>query len=82
MLELPRGHRGIENRRHWVRDVTFDEDRCRVRSGAAPQAVAACRDLAIALLRRAGLTNVAAGLWTYAGRSADAIRLVTTAGVS
>ena len=43
---LLRGHWGIENRLHWVRDVTFDEDRCPIRTGAAPQAVAACRNLA------------------------------------
>jgi hypothetical protein len=36
LLQLSRGHWGIENRLHWVRDVTFDEDRCQVRSGAAP----------------------------------------------
>ena len=33
-------HWGIENRLHWVRDVTFDEDRCRARKGAAAQILA------------------------------------------
>ena len=37
LLSLSRGHWGIENRLHWVRDVTFDEDRSQVRTGAAPQ---------------------------------------------
>ena len=82
LLVLARGHWGIENKLHWVRDVTFDEDRCQIRTGAAPQAVAACRDLVIALLRRVGVTNIAAGLRTYAGRAATTIRLVATAGVS
>ena len=36
-MSLSRGHWGIENRLHWVRDVTFDEDRSQVRTGAAPQ---------------------------------------------
>lgn len=49
-----RGHWGIENRAHWVRDVVWDEDRCQGRSGAAPQVRAATRNLASALLRRAG----------------------------
>lgn len=80
-MALARGHWGIENKLHWVRDVTFDEDRCQIRSGAAPQAVAACRNLVIALLRRTGVTNVAAALRTYAGRAAAAIRLVATAGL-
>lgn len=78
LLRLQRGHWGIENRLHRVRDVTFDEDRCTVRSGAAPQALAACRNLALALLRRRGLTTIAAALRTHASRPATAIRLVTS----
>jgi len=78
LLRYQRGHWGIENRLHWVRDVTFGEDRCTVRSGAAPQALAACRNLAIALLRRRGATNVAAALRTHAARPSAAIRLVTS----
>jgi predicted transposase YbfD/YdcC len=80
LLEVTRGHWGIENRLHWVRDVTFDEDRSAVRSGAAPQVCAACRNLAIALVRRTGATNIAAATRTYAGRPRTAIALVATAG--
>ncbi len=75
-----RGHWGIENKVHYVRDVTFDEDRSQVRTGAAPQVMAATRNLAIALLRRAGHTNIAAALRTYAGRPADAVTLVLSGG--
>ncbi|MGA5135430.1 ISAs1 family transposase [Streptomyces olivoreticuli] len=32
-----RGHWSIENRLHWVRDVTFDEDRSQVRTGNGPE---------------------------------------------
>jgi Transposase DDE domain len=77
LLRLVRGHWGIENRTHWVRDVTFDEDRCQIRRGAAPQAFAACRNLAIALLRRRGHHNIAEALRTHAGRPRSAIALVT-----
>jgi hypothetical protein len=77
LLRLLRGHWGIENRAHWVRDVTFDEDRCQIRSGAAPQAFAACRNLAIALLRRHGHDNIAEALRTHAGRPRSAVALVT-----
>jgi hypothetical protein len=80
VLRLLRGHWGIENRLHWVRDVTFGEDRCAIRTGAAPQAVAACRNLVLALLRRAGHANIAAALRTFAGRPTAAIALVATAG--
>ena len=39
--ELLRGHWGaIENKIHWVRDVTFNEDASTLRTGTAPQAMA------------------------------------------
>jgi hypothetical protein len=65
---------------HWVRDVTFDEDRSQVRTGAAPQVMATLRNLVITLLRRAGHTNLAAALRTYAGRPADAVALILAGG--
>jgi hypothetical protein len=80
LLGYLRGHRGIENKVHWVRDVTFDGDRSQTRTGAAPQVMAACRNLALALLRRAGHPNIAAALRTYAGRPADAVALVLSGG--
>ena len=57
-----RGHWGIENRSHWVRDRVFDEDRSTVRVGGAPQAMATLRNLAISLLRFAGFKSIASGL--------------------
>lgn len=82
LLRTNRGHWGIENRTHYVRDVTFDEDRCQIRSGAAPQAFAACKNLAIALLRRAGWSNIAEGLRSCAGRPRRAIALVASPGAT
>ena len=57
--QLVRGHWGIENRVHYVRDVTFDEDRCQARTGNGPRTLATCRNLAISALRYAGNTNIA-----------------------
>jgi predicted transposase YbfD/YdcC len=76
LLALWRGHWGIENRVHWVRDVTFDEDRCQVRSGAAPQVLAACRNLVIGLLRVAGNANIAAALRRCATRYSYPLQLM------
>ena len=59
LLALSRGHWTIENRLHWVRDVTFDEDRSRVRTGAGAQVMASLRNLAISLLRLAGARYIA-----------------------
>jgi hypothetical protein len=61
-----RGHWGIDNRLHWVRDVSFEEDRSTVRTGTGPQVMAALRNLAITALRLAGFTNIAAGLRHHA----------------
>lgn len=47
-----RSHWGIENRLHWVLDVTFREDDCRVRKGHAPQNLSALRKFALSLLRQ------------------------------
>lgn len=60
--ELVRGYWGIENREHWVRDVTFDEDRSQVRTGSGPRALASLRNFAISSLRLAGCDNIAQGL--------------------
>lgn len=55
-----RGHWGIENKVHWVRDVTFDEDRHQLRAHASPaRALATLRNLTMSLLRLAGVTNIA-----------------------
>ena len=54
------GHWGIENRLHWIRDVTYDEDRSQVRTGNAPHVMATLRNTAISLLRLAGWTNITA----------------------
>ena len=55
-----RGHWEIENRLHWVRDVTYQEDKSLVRTGNAPRVMASLRRLAISLLRLDGQTNIAA----------------------
>jgi hypothetical protein len=54
LLDLSRSHWAIENRLHYVRDVTFGEDRCRVRSGA--RALATIRNLVLHLIRSRGMS--------------------------
>lgn len=76
LLQLARGHWSIENRLHYVRDVTFGEDACRVRSGVAPQVLAALRNTVITLFRAAGHSNIAAALRLTAWQPAAALRLL------
>lgn len=52
LLAIAREHWSIENRLHYVRDVSMGEDACRVRSGHAPQNLAALRNLTLGLIRQ------------------------------
>ena len=56
-----RGHWTIENVTHYPRDESFGEDRSQVRTGNAPQALAALRNAVAALLRIEGWTTLPAG---------------------
>jgi predicted transposase YbfD/YdcC len=76
LLRLWRGHWAIENRLHYVRDVTFGEDASHVRSGTAPEVLAAHRNVVIGLLRRAGHANIAAGLRQMAWQPGAALQLL------
>lgn len=76
ILGLNRMHWSIENRLHWVRDVTFDEDRCRIRRGAGAQVMASLRNLAISLLRMAGAEIIASALRHCARSDALVFRLI------
>ncbi len=55
-----RGQWTIENKVHWVRDVTFREDSSRVRTGPRPRIMATLRNIALGLIRQAGYTKIAA----------------------
>jgi hypothetical protein len=69
LLAWTRGHWSIENRTHYVRDVTFGEDASRVRTGSAPQVLAGLRNAAIALLHSwPATTSIAEALRRNAAR--------------
>jgi Transposase DDE domain len=76
LLALNRGQWTIENRLHWVRDVTFDEDRSRVRTGRGAQVMATLRNLAISLLRLAGAQYIAPSLRRCARSDSFALRFI------
>ncbi len=76
LLGLVRAHWCIENKSHWVRDVTFDEDRSQVRRGATPHVLATMRTTAIGLLRCAGETNIAAACRRLAAQPQAALALI------
>lgn len=74
--QIWRGHWQIENGLHHVRDVTLGEDACQVRMDRAPANLAACRNTALNLLRRSGVTNVAAALRRHAMYPRQALALM------
>jgi predicted transposase YbfD/YdcC len=78
LLGLIRAYWSIENSRHYVRDVTFGEDAARLRSGAAPQIMAALRNLAITLLHRQTASTIAAARRFFANHPDQALALLVS----
>ena len=78
LADWVRGHWGIEALHH-IRDTTFAEDACQVRTGTAPRAMASLRNLAIGILRAHGHPNTAAALRCNAR---DATRLLPLLGIT
>lgn len=50
LLRINRGHWSIENSCHHVLDMTWDEDRCRIRTGHGPENTSRLRRFAISVL--------------------------------
>jgi predicted transposase YbfD/YdcC len=76
LLELVRGHWSIENSSHYVRDVTFGEDRSRLRTAYAPHIMATLRNLAITLIHRSGSSHIAATRRHFASHPRRAFALL------
>jgi predicted transposase YbfD/YdcC len=76
ILTLVRGHWGIENRDHWVRDVTFGEDLSQVRKGNLPQMMAALRSCVINLFRLRDFPYIPDGFDFFAARPFDALAAI------
>jgi predicted transposase YbfD/YdcC len=80
LLALVRGHWGIENRSHSVRDVSFQEDRSRLRTDNAPQVLAAFRNLAVSLVHRFGSCQISATRRFFAYHPHQALALLSSKG--
>ena len=76
LLTLSRNHWSIENRLHYVRDVTCREDQCRTRARAAPQVLAALRNTVLTIIRRSGRKPVE-GFEHFAEHRQDALDAAT-----
>ena len=78
LLALTRGHWGIENGLHGVRDGTLREDASRIRSGSATQVMAIVRNIAIFIFNRRGYTNAAAATRHYVCHPEETLEIVST----
>jgi len=76
LARLARGHWAIENKIHYVRDVTFAEDASRIRTGNAPRVMATLRNIAIGLARAAGQPNIATATRHCANRIDNVITIL------
>ncbi len=76
LLSLIRGHWHIENKSHYVRDVTYGEDHSQVRQGSIPQVMAALRNACIGLMRVNGHTNMAQACRLHAAQPEIALQLI------
>lgn len=76
LLGYTRGHWGVENGLHYTRDVTLGEDRCRVRRGRSPRALAPLRNVAVYLLRNANYRTAAAATRAMVARPELALALL------
>ena len=77
LLKFKRGHWTIENRLHYVKDVTLGEDRSTVHAENGPKIMAALRNTAISLLRRAGFSTIAARLRYNCGHPDAVLHLLS-----
>lgn len=76
LAHLWRGHWTIENRVHYVRDVTMGEDDCQVHVGSAPQVLATLRNAIIQLFRMAAWTNIADAIRYHAASIPHTLALI------
>jgi predicted transposase YbfD/YdcC len=74
--DLWRGHWGIENQVHYVRDETMGEDRGQMYCGQAAQALAALRNGILSLLRSQGVTRIADALRHHGASVEAALALI------
>ena len=78
LLGLIRGHWGIENGLHGVRDGTLREDASRIRKGTGPEVMAALRNIVIFLFKRLGHKSAAAATRHYVCNPEESLEVLST----
>ena len=78
LLGLTRGHWGIENGLHGVRDGTFREDASRIRKGSSAEVMAILRNIVIFLFKRLGHKSAAAATRHYVCHPDESLEILST----
>jgi len=78
LLGVTRGHWGIENGLHGVRDGTLREDASRIRKGSATEVMAGLRNIAIFLFKRLGHKTAAAATRHYVCHPEKSLEVLST----
>lgn len=76
LLALSRTYWGIENGLHYRRDVSFKEDRCRLKIGHAARVMATLNNLVLALILRQGYTHIPQARRRFAAHPLEALKLI------
>jgi predicted transposase YbfD/YdcC len=76
LMEIVRGHWGIENGLHYRKDKTLKEDACRLKMGEAAQVMAVINNLIIGLVLRQGKRNLPEARRRYSAYPLEALNLI------
>lgn len=78
LAEAIRGHWAIENRLHWEKDVTLNEDGCGIRQGQGAENLSLLKNMAINVARKNGFSSIKAATMAFANKVEKMVKLLRT----
>jgi len=76
LLHYNRTHWFIEDRLHYVRDFTYDEDRSQIKTKNGPQMMACIRNFVISIFNLLGLNRIASAVRFFGSRPHKALAVI------
>jgi predicted transposase YbfD/YdcC len=73
-----RGHWGIENRLHWVKDVNLKEDDSKIKKGAAPENFSILRNIVCNIYRANGFDSIKYAIELHANNFKELFELISS----
>lgn len=78
LAQAIRGHWGIENRVHWEKDVTLNEDGNGISSGQAPENLSLLKSMALNIARKSGFSSMKEAITAFANKIGLMTKLIRT----